>query len=202
MFLRYIFLLRVFILPFVIIFQQIRWIHLDSFLFVFLDDPGALRWCCDQLWQNPDITPKVEPSPKLKENMIKWKDKQCYVAVGKEAKPRCDGKMAWLYYENFNNGVILLTLNIWIFNDINCFIDLTWCCRIVHLHSDFIPGEFWGSFQDQSNRKKWNKLYCEVLVGGKKKEQCKGSIQSVRIWNNPVSLFTMKCCSYTNDVEM
>ena len=66
----------------------------NTFLFGFSDDPGALRWCCDQLWQNPDITPKVEPSPKLKENMIKWKDKQCYVAVGKEAKPRCDGKMA------------------------------------------------------------------------------------------------------------
>ena len=78
-------------------------------------------------------------------------------------------------------SMLLQTLYIIIFNDINCFIDLSWCCRIVHSHSDFIPGEYWGSFQDQSNQEKWNKLYCETLVGGKKKEQCKGSIQSVRI---------------------
>ena len=73
-------------------------IHLYDFLF--LDDPGALRWCCDVLWQHPDIKPDIDPDPRLNGlhggfalDGFTWKDKQCYSVVGKTKQPKCLGKI-------------------------------------------------------------------------------------------------------------
>ena len=75
-------------------FNSAKRLKLFFYIFVRLDDPGSLRWCCDRLWATPDLIPGTEMG-ELGEDEQTWKDKRCYELVGASYptndEPNCRG---------------------------------------------------------------------------------------------------------------
>ena len=61
-----------------------------NYILFFIDDPGALKWCCDKIHKHPTFIPPVswgsftDPTERRK-----WEDKQCFSVIGKNSVSKC-----------------------------------------------------------------------------------------------------------------
>ena len=48
-------------------------------------------------------------------------------------------------------------------------------------HPTMVPGQTWGSMNNEDDKKSWTSKNCDDIVGGSSKAKCKGKYQNIII---------------------
>ena len=55
-----------------------------------------------------------------------------------------------------------------------------YCCGVLEKYPDFVPYKNWGSLVDGTEQDKWNRMKCNILVGGSNKGKCAGKLTHIK----------------------